>query len=90
MDVDRESVTTFAVFDESDSWFFGSGSRKFREQNLLYSINGLIEGNLPLFTMTMSSKLNTRFVPESEYGEWSRLVALFPDGGIYISQSVQG
>ena len=38
----------------------------------------------------MSSKLSTRFLPESEYGEWRRLVALFPDGSIYISQSVQG
>jgi hypothetical protein len=31
----------------------------------------------------MSSKLSTRFLPESEYGEWNRLVALSPDGSIY-------
>ena len=38
----------------------------------------------------MSSELSTRFLPEWEYGEWSRLVALLPDDSIYISQSVQG
>ena len=63
-DVDREFITAFAVFDETDSWFFeGSAANKnravrlkaanpiLREQNLLYSINGYIEGNLPVLTM---------------------------------------
>jgi hypothetical protein len=63
-DVDREFITDFAVFDETDSWFFeGNEAKKtgglplravdpvLREQNLLYSINGYIEGNLPLLTM---------------------------------------
>ena len=63
-DVDREFITDFSVFDETDSWFFernGSQLRTsmhvkasdplLREQNLLYSINGFIEGNLPLLSM---------------------------------------
>ena len=62
-DVDREFVTAFALFDETDSWYFSDPTRMggslplritdrvFREQNVLYSINGLIEGNLPLLTM---------------------------------------
>lgn len=63
-DVDKEFVAAFAVFDETDSWFFEGGAGKtrsslpmrvtdpvFREQNLLYSINGFIEGNMPLMTM---------------------------------------
>jgi hypothetical protein len=63
-DVDREFIVDFAVFDETDSWFFegNSGTHAkpvrlkavnplLREQNLLYSINGYIEGNLPLLTM---------------------------------------
>jgi len=73
-DVDREFVTAFAVFDETDSWYFETGARKtgaslpssvpmrvadpvFREQNLLYSINGLIEGNLPLLTMKRGDRV---------------------------------
>jgi FtsP/CotA-like multicopper oxidase with cupredoxin domain len=63
-DVDREFITDFSVFDETDSWFFERNVRKqsggvrlkvldpvLREKNLLYSINGFIEGNLPLLTM---------------------------------------
>lgn len=69
-DVDREFVTAFAVFDETDSWYFESGAGKaksslpmrvtdpvFREQHLLYSINGLIEGNLPLLTMKRGERV---------------------------------
>ena len=63
-DVDREFITDFAIFDETDSWFFDSNSGKqaraklskaanplLREQNLLYTINGYSEANLPLLTM---------------------------------------
>ena len=63
-DVDREFITDFALFDETDSWFWegnaGSQARAFRsktlnpslrEQHTLYSINGYIEGNLPMLTM---------------------------------------
>ena len=64
-DVDREFIADFAIFDETDSWFFernaGQQARAFRskvlnpglrEQHTLYAINGYIEGNLPLLTMT--------------------------------------
>jgi len=53
---DLKTFAAFAVFDETDSWFFEGGAGKarsalpmrvtdpvFREQNLLYSINGFIE-----------------------------------------------
>jgi manganese oxidase len=63
-DVDREFIADFSVFDETDSWFFeknvrvGQGDRRsritdpvFREQNTLYSINGFVEGNLPMLEM---------------------------------------
>lgn len=63
-DVDREFVTDFSVFDETDSWFYegNSGPQRrpvrlkttnpvLREQNLMYSINGYIEGNIPGLTM---------------------------------------
>ncbi len=63
-DVDREFITDFSVFDETDSWFFEGNLGKqartarmkttdplLRDQNLLYSINGYIEGNLPMLTM---------------------------------------
>jgi manganese oxidase len=63
-DVDREFVTDFSLFDETDSWFFEGNAGKqaralrsktlnpaLREQNTLYTINGYIEANLPLLTM---------------------------------------
>ena len=68
-DVDREFVTAFALFDETDSWYFSDPrkmgtslsmkitDRVFREQNVLYSINGLIEGNLPLMTMRRGERV---------------------------------
>jgi hypothetical protein len=62
-DVDREFITDYSVFDETDSWFFEGNAGKqgrelrlkaakplLREQNLIYSINGYIEGNIPLLT----------------------------------------
>jgi FtsP/CotA-like multicopper oxidase with cupredoxin domain len=69
-DVDREFITAFAVFDETDSWYFEStvprterGVRlKFqdpalREANLLYSVNGFIDGNLPLLKMKRGERV---------------------------------
>jgi manganese oxidase len=68
-DVDREFVTAFALFDETDSWYFSNPTKMasslpmritdhvFREQNVLYSINGLIEGNLPLLTMKRGERV---------------------------------
>jgi hypothetical protein len=63
-DVDREIIANFAIFDETDSWFFernaGKQARALRsralnpgltEQHSLYTINGYTEGNIPLLTM---------------------------------------
>ncbi len=64
-DVDREFIAAFAVFDETESWYFEANAmnkRKyspnlrftdpaFRTRNLLYSINGLVGGNLPFMSM---------------------------------------
>jgi len=64
IDVDREFITDFSIFDETVTWFFERNASKepggvrikaadplLREKNLLYTINGYIEGNLPLLTM---------------------------------------
>ena len=70
-DVDREFVTAFAVFDETSSPYFEvntmhtrSYSRNlrmtdpaFREPYLMYSINGLLEGNLPMLTMKKGERV---------------------------------
>lgn len=69
-DVDREFIADFSIFDETDSWFvernIGKIIRKvrlkvsdpaLREQNLLYSINGYIEGNLPMLTMRRGERV---------------------------------
>lgn len=70
-DVDREFVTAFAVFDETESWYFESNAmhkRKylpdlkvrdplFREHFLAYSINGLVEGNLPMLAMKTGERV---------------------------------
>lgn len=64
-DVDREFITAFLVFDETQSWYFESALMKFLKQFptfdinnpaqrkllFLYTINGLIEGNLPMMSM---------------------------------------
>jgi FtsP/CotA-like multicopper oxidase with cupredoxin domain len=63
-DVDREFITDYSIFDETDSWFFEGNAGKqgrelrlkasnpvLREQNLMYSINGYLEANIPLLTM---------------------------------------
>jgi len=68
--VDREFVLAFAIFDETDSWYFDawsthvehSGRMKssnplFRDKHLLYSINGYTEGNLPLLTMKKGERI---------------------------------
>jgi FtsP/CotA-like multicopper oxidase with cupredoxin domain len=70
IDVDREFITDFSVFDESDSWFFqknNSGPKgpvrlkvtdpPLRERYLLYSINGYIEGNLPMLTTKLGERV---------------------------------
>lgn len=70
-DVDREFITAFAVFDETDSWYFEANIQNFikksadqkitdpffRKLNLLYTINGLIEGNLPMMLMRKGERV---------------------------------
>jgi FtsP/CotA-like multicopper oxidase with cupredoxin domain len=81
-DVEREFITAFAVFDETESWYFeanATNKRKyspeaasrsldaaeqlkvtdpiFRKRYVLYSINGLIEGNLPVMTMKKGERV---------------------------------
>jgi manganese oxidase len=70
-DVDREFVVAFAVFDETESWYFESNAinqRKyteglrftdpaFRQRYLLYSLNGFIEGNLPMISMKKGERV---------------------------------
>ena len=64
-DVDREFITAFAVFDETSSVYFEANTQQhrpataalrkedpaFRLPYLMYTINGLLEGNLPMMTM---------------------------------------
>jgi len=70
-DVDREFVTAFAVFDEAQSWYFDANlirhkqsfpqiapsARTTLKPYLIYSINGLIEGNLPMLTMKKGERV---------------------------------
>jgi len=70
IDVDREFIADFAIFDESSSLFsernigqqappglLKTVNPALRERNMLYSINGLIEGNLPLLTMKRNERV---------------------------------
>jgi manganese oxidase len=64
-DVDREFITAFAVFDETSSTYFEANTQQhrpataalrkedpaFRAPYLMDTINGLLEGNLPMMTM---------------------------------------
>jgi FtsP/CotA-like multicopper oxidase with cupredoxin domain len=70
-DVDREFIVAFAVFDETESWYFEAntmGRRRYahdlkfsdpaiRQQYLLYSLNGFIEGNMPMMTMKKGERV---------------------------------
>jgi FtsP/CotA-like multicopper oxidase with cupredoxin domain len=79
-DVDREFVTAFAIFDETESWFFEKNIMNlkdyslnlsdlstytsikakdpaFRLLHLMYTINGLIEANLPGLTMKKGERV---------------------------------
>jgi FtsP/CotA-like multicopper oxidase with cupredoxin domain len=72
MDLDREFITAFAVFDESDSHYFEANIARqkrprlmalkrsdpaFRRAYLVYSINGFVEGNLPILTMKKGDRV---------------------------------
>jgi len=70
-DVDREFIAGFSVFDETESLYFESNSQSrrkytlglkftdpvFRQHYLFYSINGMIEGNLPVMTMRKGERV---------------------------------
>jgi len=69
-DVNREFITDYAIFDETNSWFTEHNIGKLakttrlkisdpilREKNLLYSINGYIEGNLPMPIMRKGERI---------------------------------
>ncbi len=67
-DVDREFIVDFAIYDESSSRFAGKNigappgvlrntNPRLRERNMLYSINGYVEGNLPLLTMKKAERV---------------------------------
>lgn len=70
-DVDREFVTAFAIFDESQSWYFETNMARQKRslselKNLppnssnpfmVYTINGMIEGNLPMMTMKRGERV---------------------------------
>jgi len=70
-DIDREFITALAIFDETESSYYGANlaSKRryspnlkvtdpvFRQRNLLYSINGFIEGNLPMMTMKKGERV---------------------------------
>jgi FtsP/CotA-like multicopper oxidase with cupredoxin domain len=81
-DVEREFVTAFAVFDETQSWYFEANATNKRKYSpeaalralgsaellkftdpilykryLFYSINGLIEGNLPMMAMKKGERV---------------------------------
>jgi len=78
-DVEREFITAFAIFDETESWYFDVNMMKqrryspdlratdpvFRLRNLLYSINGLIEANLPMLTMKKGERVRWYFLSNS-------------------------
>ncbi len=70
-DVDREFIMDFAIFDETESWYFDANMMHqrqyspelrasdpvFRLRNQLYSINGFIEGNLPMPLMKKGERV---------------------------------
>jgi FtsP/CotA-like multicopper oxidase with cupredoxin domain len=71
-DVDREFVTAFEIFDESRSWYFDANLARqkrpppeglkrsdpaFRQAYLVYAINGLVEGNLPVLIMKKGERV---------------------------------
>jgi len=65
-DVDREFITAFAIFSETESPYFDKRRYPpnvnvddpiFRKLNLWYTINGLIRGNLPMMTMKKGERV---------------------------------
>lgn len=70
MDVDREFVTLFNIFDENQSWYFDLNLKTylpmlrvntndlfFIESNMKHTINGYIFANLPLMNMRQGERV---------------------------------
>jgi FtsP/CotA-like multicopper oxidase with cupredoxin domain len=70
-DVDREFIVGFAVFDETESWYYEAntmGQNRYspgmrfsdmglRQQYVQYTLNGFIEGNMPMMTMKKGERV---------------------------------
>ena len=70
-DVDREFIAAFAIFDESDSHYFEANLARrkapqpairrsdpaYRKPYLVYTINGFVEGNMPVLTMKKGERV---------------------------------
>jgi len=65
-DVDREFIAAFAIFDETQSEYFDKkrfppnfqfADPLFRQLYLQYTINGMIESNLPMMTMKRGERV---------------------------------
>jgi len=69
-DVDREFVVAFAVYDESESWYFLENlvrraktlmavmtAPNFRQAVMFYTMNGFTYGNLPMLTMKKGERV---------------------------------
>ena len=71
VDVDREFVTLFNIFDENASWYFETNLKTylrstnavvgtnlpFHDSNLKHAINGYLFANLPLMTMNQGERV---------------------------------
>jgi manganese oxidase len=71
MDVDREFVTLFNIYNENQSWHFESNLKQylgstnvvrwddplFMESNMKHGINGYVFGNLPLMSMYQNERV---------------------------------
>lgn len=84
-DVDREFVAQYALYDETDSWYFDAnvlrlyGSRanfdstnaKVREFHHFFTINGWLEGNGPMLTMREGERVRWYvFANPNELNAW--------------------
>ena len=71
MDVDREFITLFNIYNENQSWHFESNLKQylgstnvvrwddplFMESNMKHGINGYVFGNLPLMSMYQNERV---------------------------------
>ena len=73
LDVDREFVNMFMIYDENDSWYLGDNIARsrvnpksdFEESNLKHAINGFIWGNFPLVNGAQAMTMR-----EGEFVRW--------------------